>query len=110
MCLTDKHFYVASVPVARLNVHMERLVVAGYKVGVVRQTETAALKKGSDTKNQIFKRELAEVYSSATFFGDAVVTESAEPAYMVCLLEAGGDEMIMKKKSAAKLRSSKSSV
>ena len=87
MCLTDKHFYTASVPVQRLSVHMERLVVAGYKAGVVRQTETAALKQGSESKNKIFSRDLADVYSSATFFGDAVVTESPNPSYMVCIVE-----------------------
>jgi DNA mismatch repair protein MSH3 len=32
MCLTDKNFYVASVPTTRLDIHMERFIVAGYKV------------------------------------------------------------------------------
>ena len=31
MALVDKNTYVASVPVGRLHIHMERLVVAGYK-------------------------------------------------------------------------------
>jgi hypothetical protein len=32
MAWSDKNTYVASVPVNRLNIHMERLVVAGYKL------------------------------------------------------------------------------
>ncbi|KAI8085362.1 DNA mismatch repair protein MutS [Thamnidium elegans] len=40
----DRNFYVASIPVHRLNYHVQKLVNAGYKVGIVRQTETAALK------------------------------------------------------------------
>ena len=87
----DKNFYAASIPVPRLHIHMERFVVAGYKAGVVRQTETAALKQGSESKNKIFSRGLTEVYSSATFFGDAVVTESSDPSYMVCISEDDND-------------------
>ncbi|CAG8607559.1 5563_t:CDS:10, partial [Paraglomus occultum] len=50
----DHNFYVASIPVHRLNVHVRRLVYAGYKVGVVRQMETAALKAAGDNRNTPF--------------------------------------------------------
>lgn len=90
MCLVDKNFFVASVPVGRLEIHMERLVVAGYKAGVVRQTETAALKQGTGSKG-LFARDLTDVYTTATFVGDAVVTHSAEPSYMMCVLEGSAD-------------------
>ncbi|RLM74028.1 DNA mismatch repair protein [Panicum miliaceum] len=40
----DRSFLTASVPTFRLGFHVPRLVAAGHKVGVVRQTETAAIK------------------------------------------------------------------
>lgn len=63
----DKHFLTASVPTNRIRYHVRRLVSAGYKVGIVRQVETAAI-KGLDkkTKSQPFKRELTELCSPAT--------------------------------------------
>lgn len=57
------NFRSASIPVQRLFVHIRRLVDAGYKVGVVRQTETAALKKASTTKSKVFTRELSALYT-----------------------------------------------
>ena len=53
----DHNFLVASIPTFRLQVHTRRLVEAGYKVGVVRQMETAALKAVGDTRNKQFKSE-----------------------------------------------------
>ena len=88
VCFRDKNFYCATVPVGRLEIHMERLVVAGHKVGVMRQTETAALKQGNkESKNQIFTRELCDVYTTATFLGDQVITQSVEPMYMMAIAD-----------------------
>ena len=42
------------------------MVEAGYKVGVVRQMETAALKAVSSNKSKTFERSLCEVYTKAT--------------------------------------------
>ncbi len=42
------------------------MVEAGYKVGVVRQMETAALKAVSTNKSKAFERSLCEVYTKAT--------------------------------------------
>ncbi|KAG5458576.1 MAG: hypothetical protein BJ554DRAFT_1173 [Olpidium bornovanus] len=69
MCILDRagHFYSASIPVPRLMVHTKRLVQLGYKVGIVRQMETAALKATSDTKSQPFVRELTNLYTKGTF-------------------------------------------
>ena len=39
-----QHLLCAGVPTQRLHIHLRRLVEAGHKVGVVRQTETSALK------------------------------------------------------------------
>ncbi|CAM9679686.1 unnamed protein product, partial [Ectocarpus sp. 12 AP-2014] len=72
----DHNFQVASVPTFRLAVHLRRLVDAGYKVGVVRQAESAALKAAGLTetgkKSGTFKRELAAVFSQATWVEGAV--------------------------------------
>lgn len=46
---------------------LSRLISQGYKVGIVEQTETAALKKVSDTRNDVFERKLTHVYTAATY-------------------------------------------
>ncbi len=73
----------AMVPVHRKEVHLKkpvgvlylysllanishRLLSQGYKVGVVGQTETAALKKVGNTRNELFSRELTHLYTAAT--------------------------------------------
>ncbi|KAJ2817384.1 Mismatch repair protein msh3, partial [Coemansia sp. 'formosensis'] len=91
MCTSANNFYNASIPTPRLMVHVRRLVHAGYKVGVVRQQETAALKAVSDNKNAPFTRQLAEVYTTGT-----LVEEVAEHAmdssdqYLMCVVESPG--------------------
>jgi DNA mismatch repair protein MSH3 len=60
----------------------------------VRQTETAALKQGLNSKG-LFARELTEVYTTATFLGDAVLSESPDPSYMMCVLDAGDDRVAL---------------
>ncbi|KAG8638414.1 hypothetical protein MANES_14G026600v8 [Manihot esculenta] len=62
----DHNFMTASVPTFRLNVHVRRLVSAGYKVGVVKQTETAAIKAHGDNKTGPFCRGLSALYTKAT--------------------------------------------
>lgn len=62
----DHSFLTASVPTIRLNVHVRRLVNAGYKVGVVKQTETAAIKAQGDNKLGPFMRGLSALYTRAT--------------------------------------------
>ena len=44
-----------------------RLIEKGYKVGVVKQTETAALKANSENKNTPFIRSIANIYTKATY-------------------------------------------
>jgi DNA mismatch repair protein MSH3 len=43
-----------------------RLISLGYKVGVVSQMETAALKKAGDNRNAPFVRELTDLFTAAT--------------------------------------------
>ncbi|XP_034206345.1 DNA mismatch repair protein MSH3 isoform X2 [Prunus dulcis] len=62
----DHNFLTASVPTFRLNVHVRRLVSAGYKVGVVKQTETAAIKAHGSNRSGPFGRGLSALYTKAT--------------------------------------------
>jgi len=44
-----------------------RLLSQGYKVGIVDQTETAALKKASENRNTLFDRKLTYLYTATTY-------------------------------------------
>ncbi|KAK6002759.1 hypothetical protein QM012_001509 [Aureobasidium pullulans] len=94
-------FAGASFPTHRLHVHVKRLVSAGHKVGVVRQLETAALKKAGDNRNTPFVRKLTNLYTKGTYIDDVEGLEgsAAAPAggapatgHLLCLTEtnAGG--------------------
>ncbi|KAI9053342.1 hypothetical protein LZ554_002302 [Drepanopeziza brunnea f. sp. 'monogermtubi'] len=98
-------FASASIPVHRLSVHAKRLVGAGLKVGVVRQIETAALKKAGDNRNAPFTRKLTNVYTKGTYVDDIdgldQATDGAAPAtgYLLCVTESkakgwGTDEKV----------------
>lgn len=98
-------FASASIPVHRLPVHAKRLVGAGLKVGVVRQIETAALKKAGDNRNAPFTRKLTNVYTKGTYVDDIdgldQATEGSAPAtgYLLCVTESkakgwGTDEKV----------------
>ncbi|KAF9185929.1 Mismatch repair protein msh3 [Haplosporangium sp. Z 767] len=105
----DHNFYTASIPTHRLNVHVRRLVHAGYKVGVVRQLETAALKAVGNNKSAPFTRKLTNLYTKATFLesldqdeeqlqGSFAGRESSAQ-YIMCLCEqslggTGADEKV----------------
>ncbi len=52
-----------------LYISPHRLAASGYKVGVVKQTETAALKAASDKKSGPFSRELTALYTQSTLLG-----------------------------------------
>ena len=74
----DHSFLVASVPVVRLGTYVRRLVAAGHRVGVVTQSETAALKRageGSAGRSAPFARRLTGVYTAATI--DEALAERA---------------------------------
>jgi DNA mismatch repair protein MSH3 len=93
-------FASASFPIARLHVHVKRLVAAGHKVGVVRQLETAALKAAGSNRNAPFVRELTNVYTQGTYI-DEVDTgddQASTTGYLVCLTEtnvrSGDDEKV----------------
>uniref|UniRef100_A0A8C9CUK2 DNA mismatch repair protein MSH3 n=1 Tax=Panthera leo TaxID=9689 RepID=A0A8C9CUK2_PANLE len=71
-CHLDHNFMTASIPTHRLFVHVRRLVAKGYKVGVVKQTETAALKAIGDNKSSLFSRKLTALYTKSTLIGEDV--------------------------------------
>ena len=101
-------FASASIPVHRLPVHAKRLVAAGHKVGVVRQIETAALKKAGDNRNTPFVRKLTNLYTKGTYIDDTeglgeatAGTPGGAPAtrYLLCITETkskgwGTDEKV----------------
>ncbi|CAN7939917.1 unnamed protein product [Ixodes hexagonus] len=70
MCSQDHNFLTASVPAHRVGVHLERLVSLGHKVGIVRQTESAALKLVGTSKSTVFSRELSALFTKSTLVGE----------------------------------------
>ncbi|CAL9126822.1 unnamed protein product [Musa textilis] len=62
----DHNFLTASIPTFRLHFHVRRLVAAGYKVGVVKQTETAAIKAHGSNRLGPFSRGLSALYTRST--------------------------------------------
>ncbi|KAF9115554.1 Mismatch repair protein msh3 [Mortierella sp. AM989] len=105
----DHNFYTASIPIHRLDVHVRRLVYAGYKVGIVRQMETAALKSAGDNKSAPFTRKLTNLYTKATFlesldqdesqFQGGFVGRESSSQYLMCIYEqpqggSGADEKV----------------
>ncbi|OMO95958.1 DNA mismatch repair protein MutS, core [Corchorus capsularis] len=88
----DRNFLTASVPTFRLNVHVRRLVNAGYKVGVVKQTETAAIKAHGSNKLGPFCRGLSALYTKATLeaaedVGGKEEECGGESNYLVCVVD-----------------------
>uniref|UniRef100_A0A8C4KYW6 DNA mismatch repair protein MSH3 n=1 Tax=Equus asinus TaxID=9793 RepID=A0A8C4KYW6_EQUAS len=100
-CHLDHNFMTASIPTHRLFVHVRRLVAKGYKVGVVKQTETAALKAIGDNKSSLFSRKLTALYTKSTLIGedvnplvklddavnvDEIITDTST-SYLLCICE-----------------------
>uniref|UniRef100_A0A7N5JP88 DNA mismatch repair protein MSH3 n=1 Tax=Ailuropoda melanoleuca TaxID=9646 RepID=A0A7N5JP88_AILME len=100
-CHLDHNFMTASIPTHRLFVHVRRLVAKGYKVGVVKQTETAALKAVGDNRSSLFSRKLTALYTKSTLIGedvnplvkvddavnvDEIITDSST-SFLLCICE-----------------------
>ncbi|XP_061477653.1 DNA mismatch repair protein Msh3 isoform X1 [Rhineura floridana] len=71
-CHKNHNFMTASIPTHRLFVHIRRLVAKGYKVGVVKQMETAALKAVGENRSSLFARKLTALYTKSTVLGEDV--------------------------------------
>eukprot|EP00178_Gracilaria_changii_P006282 TRINITY_DN207_c0_g5_i1.p3 TRINITY_DN207_c0_g5~~TRINITY_DN207_c0_g5_i1.p3 ORF type:complete len:1252 (-),score=200.97 TRINITY_DN207_c0_g5_i1:4833-8588(-) len=103
----DHNFLTAGFPTCRLAFHVRRLVKAGYKVGVVSQSETAALKR-ANSKSGLFERSLSAVYTKGTIvadgkFGGSAVGENAgtkQACYIMTVLET---EFTYEERSATKI-------
>lgn len=73
----QKHdrFAYCLIPDNRLHVHLQRLLNNGLKVGVVKQTETAAVKSiEGQNKSGLFERKITGIYTRATYMGDESFT------------------------------------
>lgn len=66
----DHNFMVASVPTHRFLVHARRLIAAGYSVGLVRQTETAAIHSKTKSSSKTFDRSCVGLYTAGTDIDD----------------------------------------
>ncbi|KAM8792926.1 DNA mismatch repair protein Msh3 [Eudromia elegans] len=111
-CHPDHNFMTASIPSHRLFVHVRRLVAKGYKVGVIKQMETAALKAAGENKSSLFTRKLTALYTKSTLIGedvnpllqldDSVDVEEAATTdvpdnYLLCFCENGESVKARKK-------------
>ncbi|KAI3712545.1 hypothetical protein L1987_71103 [Smallanthus sonchifolius] len=90
----DHNFLTASIPTFRLHIHVRRLVSAGYKVGVVKQTETASIKAHGSNKLGPFCRGLSALYTKATLEAAEDVGGGEEGCgscnnYLVCVVDNG---------------------
>lgn len=88
------NLFVASVPTHRLEVHLNRLLQAGYRVGVVSQVETAARKRaGLDGKRSgTFERAVTGVFTRGTFTPACDTDLVQESNHLVCVQEVGGGD------------------
>ncbi|KAJ1723512.1 Mismatch repair protein msh3 [Coemansia erecta] len=80
-------FYSASVPTPRLRVHLRRLVHAGYRVAVVRQQETAALKAAGSNRSAPFTRAVGEIVTPATLVEEE---DEGDAPWLLSVAELGG--------------------
>ncbi|KAF8162946.1 muts domain V-domain-containing protein [Crassisporium funariophilum] len=90
VAFNDRNFMVASIPTHRRDVHLKKLLAQGYRVGIVNQVETAALKKIGDNRNAPFERKLTHQYTSATYVDDLDSVDDLErysPPPFMCLIE-----------------------
>lgn len=72
--LKNGNFAYCSIPDNRLHIHLQRLLNYGHKVGVVKQTETAAIKSVEGSKSGLFERKITGLYTKATYMGDEINT------------------------------------
>lgn len=67
-----------------------RLLYRGYKVGLVDQIETRALKKVGETRNETFKREVTQIYTVATYVDELGSVDQDHPPTLMCMVEDYG--------------------
>ncbi|KAJ7063163.1 muts domain V-domain-containing protein [Mycena amicta] len=90
VCHMERNFLCASIPVHRRDIHLKKLLSHGYKVGIVNQTETAALKKAGDNRNTVFERELSQLFTAATYVDELETVEESDQyssPRLLCVIE-----------------------
>ncbi|EIM90301.1 DNA mismatch repair protein MSH3 [Stereum hirsutum FP-91666 SS1] len=89
VCFVKRNFETASIPTHRGDIHLKKLLSQGHKVGIIAQTETAALKKVGENRNAPFTRELAHLYTATTFVDemDSVDASGASAPLLMCVVE-----------------------
>ncbi|KAG8828576.1 Mismatch repair protein msh3 [Serendipita sp. 399] len=103
-CFMNRNFLTASIPVHRKMIHTKKLLSLGHRVGIVGQTETAALKKVGENKSGPFTRQVTELYTATTFVDEMESLDNDEMSYrstaaLMCLSEGmmggmGSDERV----------------
>ncbi|KAJ3512522.1 hypothetical protein NLJ89_g3471 [Agrocybe chaxingu] len=91
----DRNFLVAGIPDHRRDVHLKKLLSCGYRVGIVSQTETAALKRVGDNRSAPFTREVTHLYTAATYVDEMDSIDDMEKyttAPFMCLVEEKKNE------------------
>ncbi|GFU12454.1 DNA mismatch repair protein Msh3 [Nephila pilipes] len=76
-CFKNHNFMSAIIPTPRLHFYVRQLVSKGYKVGVIKQAESAALKAVGEKRNELFARTLDALYTKSTLIGEEFL-ESAD--------------------------------
>ncbi|KAJ1813903.1 Mismatch repair protein msh3, partial [Coemansia sp. RSA 2598] len=94
MCTQANNFYNASIPTPRLAVHVRRLVHAGFRVGIVRQNETAALKAAGPKRSAPFTRSVSQIVTAATLV-EEVGADDAAPWLMALAEDKDGTSIGM---------------
>lgn len=51
------------------------LLIFAFQVGVVKQTETSALKASSANRNTVFARQLSDLYTKSTLVGEGILID-----------------------------------
>ncbi|KAJ7343625.1 muts domain V-domain-containing protein [Mycena albidolilacea] len=95
VCFLDRNFLVASIPTHRRDIHLKKLLSQGYKVGIVQQVETAALKKAGDNRNAPFERKLVHLFTAATYVDDLDSIDELDKytaPRLVCLIEGKSEK------------------
>ncbi|KAI6124838.1 muts domain V-domain-containing protein [Pisolithus croceorrhizus] len=88
-----RNLMTAFIPVHRRDLHVKKLLSRGHKVGIVEQTETAALKKASDNRNTLFERKLTYLYTATTYVDEVGSTDDLDKygaPLLACFLESPG--------------------
>ncbi|GFY80121.1 DNA mismatch repair protein Msh3 [Trichonephila inaurata madagascariensis] len=98
-CFKNHNFMSAIIPTPRLHFYVRQLVSKGYKVGVIKQVESAALKAAGEKRNELFSRKLDALYTKSTLIGEEFfeldvnnlnysTDLDANPGYLTCICES----------------------